>query len=377
MMGVVLLLKVTILLAVGLAAVELLPKREVKLRHAVCVLTVAAALLLPLWVFVPATAAVRSPFVFSVSASARVTEGPVGVGLGTVWLVGFVLVLVRFLAGVAYMAWKTRRAKAFAGDVRLGDVDSPVVWGWFRPTILMPAEALAWSKDRWRLALAHERAHIARGDVWTATLAALAEAVYWFHPLIWMVSARMREEQELACDEKVLEQGNDGFAYAELLLETATRPVSQPFGCRMTGGAMKKRVKHIVGFDGLLRWNRTRRWLGIAVCSVCLAAGALVASADEGPYKIGGDVSSPKVISKQEPKYTKAARKAKASGVVVLSIVVTPDGKPEQITVIKSLRKDLDQNAIKAVSMWRFEPGRKQGQPVPVMAHVEVNFRLL
>jgi len=62
---------------------------------------------------------------------------------------------------------------------------------------------------------------------------------------------------------------------------------------------------------------------------------------------------------------------------VLLSLIVDENGKAVAIKVAKSLGLGLDEKAIQAVEKWRFKPGMKDGKPVPVIASVEVNFRLL
>jgi len=94
-------------------------------------------------------------------------------------------------------------------------------------------------------------------------------------------------------------------------------------------------------------------------------------------YKIGGGVSAPTVLVKIEPEYSEEARKAKWQDIVVLSLVVDANGVAQGIKVTKSLGLGLDQKAVEAVQKWRFKPGMKDGKPVPVIAAVEVNFRLL
>jgi len=96
-----------------------------------------------------------------------------------------------------------------------------------------------------------------------------------------------------------------------------------------------------------------------------------------GAYRIGGGVSAPSVLSKVEPEYSEEARKAKWQGTVVLSLVVDDQGRPQNLKVLHSLGLGLDQKAIEAVEKWRFKPGMKDGKPVPVVATIEVNFRLL
>jgi TonB family protein len=96
-----------------------------------------------------------------------------------------------------------------------------------------------------------------------------------------------------------------------------------------------------------------------------------------GVYRVGGGVSAPAVLVKVDPEYSEEARKAKYSGTVVLSVVVDPEGKARDIRVVKSLGMGLDEKAIEAVEKWKFKPGMKAGQAVPVRAQIEVNFRLL
>jgi periplasmic protein TonB len=96
-----------------------------------------------------------------------------------------------------------------------------------------------------------------------------------------------------------------------------------------------------------------------------------------GAYRIGGGVSPPSVLSKVEPEYSEEARKAKWQGVVELALVVDEHGLPQNMKVTHSLGLGLDEKAMQAVAKWRFKPGMKDGKPVPVIATIQVNFRLL
>ena len=93
-------------------------------------------------------------------------------------------------------------------------------------------------------------------------------------------------------------------------------------------------------------------------------------------FRIGGDVSAPRLTYKVEPEYSEEALKAKHEGTVVLAIQVGEDGRAHNIRVIRSLGLGLDEKAIGAVQQWKFVPGKKDGIPVKVPANVEVNFRL-
>jgi periplasmic protein TonB len=95
-----------------------------------------------------------------------------------------------------------------------------------------------------------------------------------------------------------------------------------------------------------------------------------------GIFRVGGGVSAPRVVFSPDPEYSEEARKAKYQGTVVLHLIVGPDGRPRDISLQRTLGLGLDEKAIAAVRTWRFEPAKKDGQPVSVAINVEVNFNL-
>jgi TonB family protein len=95
-----------------------------------------------------------------------------------------------------------------------------------------------------------------------------------------------------------------------------------------------------------------------------------------GVYRVGGGVSAPRAVYSPDPEYSDEARKAKYQGTVILWMVVGPDGRAHDIRIARSVGMGLDEKAIEAVRTWRFEPARKDGQPVSVQINVEVSFRL-
>jgi protein TonB len=95
-----------------------------------------------------------------------------------------------------------------------------------------------------------------------------------------------------------------------------------------------------------------------------------------GVFKVGGGISAPQALSTPDPEYTEEARNAKTQGTCVLGLIVDDQGHPRNIRVIRSLGFGLDAKAIDAVKQWRFQPAKKDGQPVNVQISVEVEFRL-
>jgi len=95
-----------------------------------------------------------------------------------------------------------------------------------------------------------------------------------------------------------------------------------------------------------------------------------------GVFRVGGGVSAPRAIDSPSPDYSEEARKAKYQGTVVLWLIVDANGKPRDVKVARSLGMGLDQKAIEAVRLWKFQPAMKDGTPVAVQINVEVNFHL-
>ena len=97
-----------------------------------------------------------------------------------------------------------------------------------------------------------------------------------------------------------------------------------------------------------------------------------------GAYRPGAGITLPSVVREVKPAYTADAMRAKVQGSVWLECIVMPDGSVGDVKVTRSLDPifGLDQEAIKAAKMWRFRPGMRQGEPVPVIITIELTFTL-
>jgi len=97
-----------------------------------------------------------------------------------------------------------------------------------------------------------------------------------------------------------------------------------------------------------------------------------------GVYRPGAGITLPVVLSEKKPAYTADAMRAKVQGSVWLECIVMPDGSVGEVKVTRSLDPifGLDQEAIKAAKMWRFRPGMRQGEAVPVIITIELTFTL-
>ncbi len=97
-----------------------------------------------------------------------------------------------------------------------------------------------------------------------------------------------------------------------------------------------------------------------------------------GVYRPGNGVVSPRLLYEVKPNYTSDAMRAKIQGIVTMEAVVMPDGSVGDVQITRSLDQTfgLDQEAIRTVKKWRFAPGTRQGQPVPVLVEIEMTFTL-
>ena len=95
-----------------------------------------------------------------------------------------------------------------------------------------------------------------------------------------------------------------------------------------------------------------------------------------GVYRPGGSVTAPRVLVEVKPAYTDDALRRKVQGSVLLELIVTHDGCPTNIRVVRSLDPGLDQEAVRAAERWRFEPGRLGRAPVDVQVTLMIDFSI-
>jgi beta-lactamase regulating signal transducer with metallopeptidase domain len=258
--------KASLVMLAALAAIACLRRQSAALRHWMLSAAIVAALAAPLaglaipsWhlpldaisrprlVATPAPAPAASVLGSSAPADRRRSASNASlpgldVLLTSAWMAGAgvsVLVLLVGLGRLAWIASSARRvtggrwaaaAESVAGDyglrrpIVLLQSDHPallVTWGFAQPRVILPRTAPDWTDERIRVVLAHEFAHIKRGDWLIQMVAEIARAGYWFNPVIWIACRRLRQESEQATDDVVLHAGIDGSDYAAHLLELA------------------------------------------------------------------------------------------------------------------------------------------------------------
>lgn len=105
----------------------------------------------------------------------------------------------------------------------------PLTWGFWRPVIMLPIEAVEWHEDILQIALRHEYAHVRRSDAFFRLVAQIACAIHWMNPLVWQMARKLRLDQEQAADDLVLQTGVNPITYANELVASVRR-LLQPTG---------------------------------------------------------------------------------------------------------------------------------------------------
>jgi uncharacterized protein (TIGR03435 family) len=215
--------------------------------------------------------------------------------IGFVWLVGFLVVLIlwsvrwrRISAAIRHAVplVEGREVAALRRMEHIGGIKRPLamllsrtsmepgIFGIARPVLVWP-EGISQHLDDQHLEaiVAHEVWHVRRRDNLISALHMLVEAVFWFHPLVWWLGARLIDERERACDEEVVALGNDRRVYAESILKVCEFCLGSPLPCvsGVTGADLKKRMVHIMNARILPNLGLGRKLLLTTAAALAIA----------------------------------------------------------------------------------------------------------
>ena len=247
-------------------------------------------------------------FSSTVSAATQPAIDWMAMSLAAVWACGFAVVALMRLRG-----WRRIRAAVRASvpvsmtspvPVRSSPgLLEPGVVGVWRPVLLVPAGIeQQLSAAQLQAVLEHEFCHIQRRDNLTSAIHMIVEAVFWFHPLVWWVGARLVDERERACDERVLRVCGEPQTYAESILNVCKLYVESPLACvsGVTGSDLKRRIAAIMVNRVGLPLNFARK-VALTTAAVLAVAVPLVAGMLTAPLR-----QAPPASAAQEAKTDKA-----------------------------------------------------------------------
>jgi beta-lactamase regulating signal transducer with metallopeptidase domain len=183
-----------------------------------------------------------------------------------------------------------RAALALAGrlrlrrrpDVRVTDgIDTPQVTGIRRPVVLLPGSRFAALSDAERhMVLCHELLHLKRGDLWLGCVPAIAERLFFFHPLARLAAREYALAREAACDAEVLRVlGTPPQAYGRLLLRLGVFPTRAGFAAAGAPSTFSHLKRRLIMLDRHSASAATRRlgWMAAAAAACAIAPVQLVA----------------------------------------------------------------------------------------------------
>jgi bla regulator protein blaR1 len=208
-----------------------------------------------------------------------------------VWAGGFAVMLISFGRRWARMHANVKAAKPLALGLAIPvrsspELFEPGVFGVFRPVLLLP-EGIEQrlSPAQWNAILAHELCHVRRRDNLTAAIHMAVQAIFWFHPVVWWIGAKLIDERERACDEEVLRLGNTPQDYAEGIVNVCKLYTESPMACvaGVTGSDLKKRIEAIMKNQVVRKLTVARKMLlagaGLAAFGIPVAIGFMHAPA--------------------------------------------------------------------------------------------------
>jgi TonB family protein len=323
------------------------------------------------------------------------------------WVLGFSLRLVQMGQSVAWLygpclgslepapaewlarfeALKTRSRVRIPVRLGLSDrVDSLVVLGWLKPVVLIPAAAmLSLSPEALEALLAHELAHVRRGDFLANILQTFAEALLFYHPAVWWLSRRIRQEREHCCDDAAVSACGDPILYASALAgleELRIQPILIPdLAPAASGGKLMSRIQRLLRpriandtptpLAALLPALMIAMALGIAAIS-CNSPTTVASVA--GPVDV--DFSMIRIVHQPEaPSYPPDAKIQGIQGIVEVALTIDTDGKVTE-SKATSGPPELRACAEDYAKAWTFEPAKVKGKVVPARFKLTMPFRL-
>jgi bla regulator protein BlaR1 len=208
--------------------------------------------------------------------------------------------------------------------------------------------------------LAHEVWHVRRNDNLAAAIHMLVEAIFWFHPLIWWLGARMVEERERACDEEVLQLGSQPQVYAESILKICEFCVGSPLACiaGVTGSDLKKRIANIMNKNIVRKLNFGKKLLLSAAGAAAITLPIIFGLAK--PAHSQPQASSQDTVSKTSA-FTRGYQQVSITpgdsgdGVIQTRIIFTPDSlraKNETLQELLKLAYGVQANQISGGPDW-------------------------
>ena len=240
-------------------------------------------------------------------------------------------------------------------------LEAPAVIGWFRPVVLLPVTALSGlSEDQLAAVISHELAHIRRLDCFVNLFQIAAETLLFYHPAIWWLNKRIRNERENCCDDAALAVCGNPIEYARaltLMEEWRQRPALAMAANR---NPLVERVARLLGVASPQSGVRST---GVAASILCLvgallAANGLMAAGHSSPTVAGNPYASA-----QGPAFDVSRRPTASAPSQSASFIVSHHASGETASAAAwRLTKSFASHVVAAAQSAQTQEGQGQGQ---------------
>ena len=253
-----------------------------------------------------------APAVMPVIAEGPSGPGPIGwtLVLAALWAAGVLIILTYWTLGWLRIRRALRAAVPVAFDtpipVRMAASHvEPGLVGITRPVLLLPRGMTSQLTAReLRAVLAHELCHLRRRDNLTAAFHMLAQALFWFHPLLWWIGSRLITERERACDEAVTRSGSTPEDYALGIVKVCKLNLGPPMPCvsAVSGANLQQRIERILDNDRIDGLGTMKSTAIAAAAALTLACPMLLGWAAAPGHR--GDIGASPVPGDELTKFT-------------------------------------------------------------------------
>ncbi|HEY2465308.1 MAG TPA: M56 family metallopeptidase [Steroidobacteraceae bacterium] len=232
------------------------------------------------------------------------------------WFAGVYMFTLRTLGGwMLLLRMRRQRAEPIAGDLlktclalqrRLGVsrtvryvcskvAESPAVFGWLKPVVVLPLSALA-GLSPWQVEaiIAHELAHIKRWDLMVNAFQIATETLLFYHPAVWWVNRVIRNEREHCCDDVAVEACGNAHDYARALAQLEETRCESVWAMAANGGVLTSRIARLLGVK---RAARSMSPAGMAVIGGLCVAGVLLAGTTVAQLQSAGPDAPPAAVA--------------------------------------------------------------------------------
>jgi TonB family protein len=237
--------------------------------------------------------------------------------------------------------------------------DSPSVTGWLRPIVLLPISAAAGlSTDQLEAVLAHELAHIRRHDYLVNLLQMGAETLLFYHPAVWWISAGIRHERELCCDDAAVAAVGSAIPYARALATLEKMRIARPaMALASTDGPLFYRIRRLVSGGGEYAPSKLSGAVALAMGLLC---GVLCVNWARGQERAPVTVNTPDAVllHRTPVEYPRAIRDKGVQGTVSVEVTLNDAGEVTDARIING-PDELRKPVLSSVLNWHFQPGPK------------------